>query len=96
MGYRVAYDTGGKKRRQRSRRAPVLTAAAFLVFLLLVNGLWPRGRQALRDMVFPGDRTVTAAAWDELTRQLRAGEPVGSAFEAFCREIIDHAGLSSP
>ena len=96
MGYRVEYDRGRQKRRQGRGRLLVLTAAVFLGFLLLVNGLWPRGRETLQAIVFPGDRAVTAAAWEEMTAKLQAGEPVGSAFEAFCREIIDHAGLSSP
>lgn len=96
MGYRVEYGRDGQKRKQEKGRLPALTAAFFLVFLLLVNGLWPKGREALRRIVFPGDRVVTVAAWEEMTRQLRSGESVGSAFEAFCREIVEHAGLSSP
>ena len=93
MGYRVEYGRDGHKRKKG--RLTVLTVSALLAFLLLVNGLWPRGREALRRIVFPGDRAVTAAAWKEMTRQLRSGESVGSAFEAFCREIVEHAGFSS-
>ena len=96
MSYRVEYSSSGMKRtqiRQKNGRALLLTAAWFLIFLLVVGGFWPRGAQALRDMLLPGDSAVTAAAWAELTRELHAGAPVGSAVENFCREIFTNAGL---
>ena len=96
MSYRVEYSSSGIKRtqiRQKNGRALLLTAAWFLIFLLVVGGFWPRGAQALRDMLLPGDSAVTAAAWAELTRELHAGAPVVSAVENFCREIFTNAGL---
>jgi hypothetical protein len=96
MSYRVEYSSSGIKRtqiRQRNGRALLLTAVCFLIFLLIVGGFWPRGAQALRDMLLPGDSAVTAAAWAELTRELHAGAPVGSAVENFCREVFANAGL---
>lgn len=96
MSYRVEYSSSGIKRtqiRQKRGRTLLLTAACFLVFLLIVGGFWPRGAQALQDMLFPGDSAVTAAAWSELTQELHAGAPVGSAVENFCREVFANAGL---
>lgn len=71
----------------------LLTAVCFLIFLLIACGFWPRGAQALRDVLLPGDSAATAATWAELTRELHAGAPVGSAVENFCREIFANAGL---
>ncbi|MGM9548772.1 MAG: hypothetical protein ACI3V5_02885 [Faecousia sp.] len=97
MGYRVEYAVPGKRKKQkheRNCRIQLLTAAFFLAFVLVVNGLWPRGADTLRRILLPGDSAVTMAAWEELTRELRAGEPIGSAVDSFCREIIRDAGLS--
>ena len=96
MSYRVEYSSSGIKRKQISSpqgRTFLLTAVCFLIFLLIAGGFWPRGAQALREMLLPGDSAATAAAWAELTRELHAGVPVGSAVENFCREIFANAGL---
>ena len=96
MSYRVEYVSSGIKRkqiRQRRDRDLLVTAVCFLIFLLIAGGFWPRGAQALREILLPGDSAATAAAWAELTRELHAGAPVGSAVENFCREIFANAGL---
>ena len=98
MSYRVEYSSSGIKRtqiRQRNGRALLLTAACFLIFLLIVGGFWPKGAQALREILLPGDSAVTAAAWAELTHELHAGAPVGSAVENFCRESFCECGTLS-
>ena len=61
--------------------------------LLIAGGFWPKGAQALREILLPGDSAVTAAAWAELTHELHAGAPVGSVVENFCREVFANAGL---
>lgn len=99
MSYRVEYSASGivrKEIKRKNGRILLLTAVCFLIFLLIVGGFWPRGAQALREMLLPGDSAVTAAAWEELTQELHAGAPVGSAVENFCREIFANAGLCPP
>ena len=96
MVYRVEYTPAGIRRTARppkNRRLPLLTAVFFLIFLLIVSCFWPRGMQALRQTLIPGDSAVTIAAWKEMTRELHAGQSVGSAVESFCREIFRNAGL---
>lgn len=98
MSYRVEYSSSGIKRtqiRQRNGRALLLTAVCFLIFLLIVGGFWPRGAQALREILFPGDSAVTAAAWAELAHELHAGAPVGSAVENFCPGSFYECGTLS-
>ena len=58
MSYRVEYASSGIKRkqiRQRRNKALLLTAVCFLIFLLIAGGFWPRGAQALREILLPGD-----------------------------------------
>ena len=96
MSYRVEYASSGIKRKQiwqRRDRALLVTAVCFLIFLLIAGGFWPRGAQALREILLPGDSAATAAAWAELTRELHAGTPVANAVENFCREVFANAGL---
>lgn len=96
MGYRVEYETAGNTGTQRksdTRHIPGLTAAFLLLFVLLVHGFWPRGREVLRELILPGDATVTAAALEGFALDLRMGQPLGEAVEGFCREVIADAGL---
>lgn len=96
MGYQVEYEPTGKVHRQDDKKQgnlPALTAAFLLAFLLLVNGFWPRGREVLCEIFFPGDAAVTAAALDTFAQELRDGKPVGTAVESFCRCVIGEAGI---
>lgn len=83
MGYQIDY-TPPKK-----RRLGPMTAGWFLVCLLLVSLLWPRGRQLIATAIFPGDRAVTTAALETTARNLREGQPLGLALEGFCRRILE-------
>lgn len=97
MGYRVEYRPVKKVRRMEKRtvRLPALTALFFLLFLLLVNSIWPRGTEVLRGLAFSGDAAVTADALDVLAMELRAGEALPSALETFCRKVMGENGIVS-
>ena len=97
MGYRVEYQPLKKVRgvEKRTASVPVLTGLFLLLFLLLVNSTWPRGAEILQGLIFSGDTSVTAAALEELALELRAGEKLPSAFETFCRTVIQNAELDS-
>lgn len=82
MGYEIYY---GKRER---RRLPWLTAGAFAAFLVLVLACWPRGRAVLAGSLFPGDRQVTARALRLLARELKDGEGILEAMEAFCGCVL--------
>lgn len=95
MGYRVDYPSARKGRgaEKPPLRLAALTALCLLIFLLLVNGFWPAGAQALRDFLIPGDTAVTVAALEDLAAELRAGEALPDALESFCRRVIAEAAL---
>ena len=96
MSYRVEYSSSGVKRtqiRQKNGRALLLTAVCFLIFLLVVGGFWPRGAQALREILLPGDmgRADPGAARRGAGRQ-RGGELLPGDF----RECGTLSGLTFP
>lgn len=93
MGYRVEYEPMGKVKKWEKGKLSMLTAAFLLAFLLFVNGFWPRGREVLRQIFWPGDGMVTAAALDAFAEELRSGESVGTAVESFCRCVIGEVEL---
>ena len=83
MGYSIQYSpqTNHKFPVKTKKKVSVpwlLTGAALLALLL---GGWK--------LLLPGDPDTTRAALSQLAEDVRAGEPVGDAVTAFCREIID-------
>lgn len=96
MGYRVEYEPVKKVRgaQKKTSRAATLTALCLLLFFLLVSGFWPRGREVLWDLLVPGDASVTVAALEDLTLELRNGEALSSALESFCQKVIREAELA--
>lgn len=95
MGYRVEYETVRKVRRmeQRTTRLPALTAAAFVLFLVLVGSFWPKGKEVLREILIPGDPAVTVAALEDLAEELKTGTELDDALENFCQTVVREADL---
>lgn len=93
MGYRIEYEPSYGPRKRRTPKLAVLTALCMLLFLLLVNTFWIQGKQALRELLLPGDAAVTASALEDLVRDLREGEKLSFALESFCKKVIEEAKL---
>lgn len=95
MGYRVEYETVGKVRRMEQRKSPraALTALFFALFLLLTAAFWPKGREALRELLIPGDPAVTVGALETLAEELQTGSALGDALENFCQTIVREAEI---
>lgn len=79
---------------KRVCRVPALTAAFLLLFLLSVSAFWQQGRKVLWNLVFPGDSAATVQAVEAFAQELKAGEPVKVAAEAFCRTVLDDGSLT--
>lgn len=90
MGYLIEYDKGMTKKRAIYRKK---SGAGRILALALLLGtmLLPAGRTALRNLILPGNEEITAHALEALAEDLKAGDTVGEAVEAFCKEII-HGG----
>lgn len=96
MGYQIVYEPASKKipAFYKKSRIPEMAAACFLLFLLLVNGFWPRGREVVQQIVWPGDREAAVQAAEIFVQELRYGEPFADAVESFCREILQGADFA--
>lgn len=94
MGYRVLYPgkSGSRIREKRRFYRRVLTVFCFSVFLLLVNFCWPRGREVLRQLLFPGNSVVAVAALNDMAAELSYGESWPDALSGFWQKVGLHAG----
>lgn len=93
MAYRVIYGPMPKVSGRGSCdsfRLRALTAACLLVFSMGVRQFWPEGRDRLRQVLLPGEETLTEAAFQDMMGDIRAGETLGDALTAFCREIVEN------
>lgn len=90
MGYRIEYDGGERIYTQLrpKRRRWIGWASVAAVCTLAVALMIPAVRTALWYWILPGNEQVTASALENLAEDLGAGEKFGTAFEAFCQEII--------
>ena len=94
MGYRIAYSPEDNRRypmhkRYKIKRKWIIPVAAFLI---LTAVLFSRV-DALRRFLLPGDPDVTQAAITTMVEDLKTGEPLYDTVTAFCREIIQNAGI---
>ena len=81
MAYRIEYP--GKK---KAKGVPVW------VILLALGGL-ALLRQRLGQFLLPGDPEVTGRALEMLLTQLRQGIGAGEAVSAFCKAVVQGAGI---
>lgn len=94
MAYRVDYSNGGRQGEEPEKRHPFRGALiCFLLFLILVQLFWPKGRDAIAKLLLPGATETVWAAADGFADQVRTGEPVGEALESFCRSVLESAGI---
>ena len=89
MGYHIVYQSGQTKcGRRRSIRLPLLTMLCFVLFLILVEYLWPQGAEFLHTFL-PGDRdSVAVSALDHLAEELRGGKNLQSAVSGFLENLL--------
>lgn len=94
MAYRVDYADGGIQTAACEKRHPLRAALmCFFLFLILVQLFWPKGRDAIQKVLLPGATETVWAAMDGFADQVQAGEPIGEAVEALCRNVFQSAGI---
>lgn len=92
MAYRIDYGGSPPISKPQSRlRLRTMTAAFFLLFVLLVRSRWPDGTEKLRHALLPGTQRETQTAFDTLLGDLRTGQPLQEALHAFCQQLVDDA-----
>ena len=88
MGYRIDYQTVAKPKKTAKRQHPILILSCCLLAALLFNTTLKDQRAMLLRILFPGDVAVTAASFDNMLLQLKAGAPLQDALLIFCRQVI--------
>ena len=87
MGYRIIYGEDPFVKKKEKNHLRSLTAGFLLALVVLVRCCWPRGTEILRQTLLPGENT----AFQQMTEQIRDGEPIGDAVTVFCQRIVEEA-----
>lgn len=93
MSYRIEYGNGGEVRRSCKKKSPWGHIAVVVCVLSLVVGamvIKNTGLSWVKDVLLPGDPSVTAVALENMVENIREGESLVDAVTAFCREIIEN------
>ena len=96
MGYQISYGQAGVKKRKkwnipkpRIEKQKMMAALCVILSMLLVAVcVIPQFRTYLRDLILPGDPSVTAAALEEMVDAIGEGQSVQAALTEFCRDIL--------
>ncbi len=96
MAYRVDYSKSGMREEVRERTFNISKAICTLalIFLIVLMGIIYPQKHMLEELLIPGDAEVTKQATAELVSNLRGGEGISEALQAFCVEIIENADIS--
>lgn len=89
MGYEIRYGPKEPVPRKNFSRAAI-AAVLILALLFGVRALWPDGAARAAALFFPAD---AREAFRQMVETIQAGEKVGDALTAFCREVIENAEL---
>lgn len=96
MGYQIQYGTTVIKKyvpdHKRRNRFSLKVFSLFLGIVILCSMLLSK-RDAVINMLLPGDSQVTKAAITNMVSKLKSGEPLAASVEAFCLEIIHGANV---
>ena len=97
MAYRIQYGSDPKfkthwDRPFRKHRTAIISA--IIAAVLLICATVPQVQRGIRELILPGDPSITEAALTAFVDNLKTGEPMDEAFAAFCRDIISNAEVS--
>ncbi len=90
MGYKIAYENGGKAKlySENSRKLPKWAVTLCCAIILIAVLIYAGAGKYLRNFFMPG---VTDAAFAALANDIRSGESLSDAVTAFCSEVIENA-----
>ncbi|MBR4016518.1 MAG: hypothetical protein IKK11_01755 [Oscillospiraceae bacterium] len=91
MGYTVEYNPELTKRYPKPKVTGHKIPVILIVSIILVIGIYLLTRDAIIELLVPGDTQVTTAAFSEMMGQIAAGESFKDAFFAFCEDIISNS-----
>lgn len=92
MAYEIRYGSSKLDHKQKPKQWKWIPAVILIIFVIGI--LTTDVEKTVLHWLLPGDPVVTVAALGHLQDNLQAGDPIGEAVTAFCREIIDGANLA--
>ena len=93
MSYRIEYGPAIPSRyvtRNSFLRLRSMTAACLLLFCLTVRHVFPEGSEKLRQILLPGEPSVTQQAVETFMSNIRNGEDFTDSLTTFCEYIVIH------
>lgn len=96
MSYKISYGETAKMKMRKPNIRFVVPVAAVLAAALGVTArlCWPDETKQLIEALFPLTSDSSQQALKSFSENIRAGEPIGDAVTAFCREIIYESEIS--
>ena len=93
MGYKIEYDPeiGYKYPVKKERRFLTLRRCMAIALFSLSICICVHYKNTLADWLLPGDPQKTQTAFEELSKDIRGGESLADAVQAFCKQIMDDA-----
>ena len=91
LSYRIDYggpQPGEEKGPSPGLRRLVLSLCFFAVFVLLVHGFWPEGRQLLRSLLFGSRAESVLRCFETLAASLSEGQTLRDAAVGAFRDVI--------
>ena len=89
MSYRINYDKKSEKYEvKKDTDVFPWFLAAFGLFLIMIFSLRAESPEALREILIPGEDSVTLQAFHSMTDDLRSGATITDAIECFCRTVL--------
>ena len=93
MGYMIRYDPENDKRYPEGRWNWLLSLVVWFSVIALFIAVIAGNSGDIQKFLIPGEPGVTRAAFSDLIRDVRGGEPVADAIASFCRQIIVQADV---
>ena len=93
MSYRIEYGSAIPSRyvtKNSCLRLQSMTAVCLLLFSLTVRHFFPEGTEKLRQLLLPGELSVTQEAIETFMCDIRNGEDFTDSLTAFCEYIVIH------
>ena len=93
MGYSVHYSPQTEKKfpQKKVRRQRAGLGYLILIICILSLGFLRIVKPALlRELLIPGEASVTLKAAETMVSQIKEGVPLQETVEAFCQEIMSH------
>ena len=94
MGYKIKYGYSQKGNysadtTRKSWQILIFLSASVMCIIILTLAL--NHKDAMLDLLLPGDYPTTAAAWKEMLTDMRSGTSAKEAVTTFCKEILEYA-----